>query len=235
MFSAAAAGHDSAAAPPSLPPDRSSRVSERLAVHPTHPQPRLIERAARALAAGQLLLVPTDAGYAFAWALDARDAEARVQRLRALDMRHPFTVLCASLSAVGSLAILDDRSFRLVKSLVPGPFTFVLPASAALPRRLKQAKRRAVGCRIPDNVVARALLEAHGEPLLVSSALVPDADGSGESPASHDAEAVAERLKTQVDVMLDAGDTPPGASSVIDLTGDEPRLLREGRIVPRLD
>ena len=233
MFSAAAGGHDSAAAAaarlPSLP-DRPPRVSERLSVHPTHPQPRLIERAARALAAGELLLLPTDAGYAFGWGLESRDAEARVQRLRALDTRHPFTLLCGSLSEVGRVAMLDDQAFRLVKSLVPGPFTFVLPASAALPRRLKLAKRRAVGCRIPDHVVARALLEAHGEPLLVSSVVLPEA-----LPDTHDPEAVAQRLRAHVDVMLDAGETPPGPSSVIDLTGDAPRLLREGRIVPQLD
>lgn len=205
-------------------------MSERLEVHPTHPQPRLIERAARALAEGRLLLIPTDAGYAFAWGLEARDAENRVVRLRALDTRHPFTLLCGRLSEVGSLAILDDPSFRLVKSLVPGPYTFVLPASAALPRRLKQAKRRAVGCRIPDHVVAQALLEAHGEPLLVSSVVLPE-----DSPEGHDADAVAERLKSHVDVMLDAGDSPPGPSSVVDLTGDSPRLIRAGRVVPRLD
>lgn len=209
-------------------------MSERLEVHPTHPQPRAIARAAQALARHGLLLIPTDAGYAFAWALDARAAEDRVLRLRALDMHHPFTVLCAHLSEVGSLARLETPAFRLVRSLVPGPYTFVLPVASALPQRLKQApgsrsRRRAIGCRIPDHVVARSLLEAHGAPLLVSSVVLPD-----ESPDNHDAEAVAERLQSHVDVMLDAGDCPPGPSSVIDLTGDAPRLLRAGRIVPEL-
>src|SRR5690606_40847727 len=117
------------------------------------------------------------------------------------------------LGEVVSLAIIAGTSYRLVKSLVPGPYTFVLPASAALPRRLQQAKRRAVGCRIPDHVAVQALLEAHGEPFLVSSVVLPE-----DSPEGHDAEAVAERLKSHVDVMLDAGDCPQGPSSVIDLT-----------------
>lgn len=209
-------------------------MSERLEVHPTHPQPRALARAAQALARHGLLLLPTDAGYAFGWALEAQQAEQRVMRLRALDTHHPFTVLCRHLSDVGSLARLDTPAFRLVRSLVPGPYTFVLPVASALPHRLKQApgsrsRRRAIGCRIPDHAVAQALLEAHGAPLLVSTVALPD-----DSPEAHDADAVAERLQSHVDVMLDAADCPPGPSSVIDLTGDAPLLLRAGRIVPDL-
>src|SRR5690606_27711409 len=119
------------------------------------------------------LVIPTDAGYSLVWSIDAIDAENRVQRLRALDSRHPFTVLCASISQIGSLAKLDDRSFRIVKSLTPGPTTFILPAGTELPRRLKQSKRRAIGCRIPDNTVTQALLEAAGSPLLATSLVLP--------------------------------------------------------------
>lgn len=198
-------------------------MSERLHIHPTHPQARLIERATEVLARHGLLLVPTDAGYAFAWAIDAVAAEQRVQRLRALDTRHPFTLLCAHLSEIGSLAKLDDAGFRVIKRAIPGPTTFILPAASALPRRLKQSKRRAVGCRIPDQAVARALLEAHGSPLLVSSVVLPE-----DSPDNHDPDAVAERLLRHVDLMLDAGPCPQGPTTIIDLCGDVPELVRTG-------
>jgi tRNA threonylcarbamoyl adenosine modification protein (Sua5/YciO/YrdC/YwlC family) len=198
-------------------------VSQRLRVHATHPQPRLLQQAVERLNAGDLALVPTDAGYAFAWMLDARAAEERVQRLRRLDTRHPFTLLCASISEIGSLAQLNDQAFRLVKRLIPGPITFILPAANDLPRRLKQSRRRAIGCRIPDHAVTRSLLDVLGAPLLSTSLAYPD-----ETLESHEAETVAERTERDVDLMLDAGDCPPGPTSVLDLTGDTPELTRRG-------
>ena len=198
-------------------------MADRLRVHRTHPQPRLLQQAADRIARGELALVPTDAGYVFAWGIDARDAEEKVQRLRRLDSRHPFTLICSSIREISSLAILDDRAFRLVKSLVPGPCTFILPAASELPRRLKQSKRRAIGCRIPDHDVARALLGVIGSPLLSTSLVLPD-----EELDSHDAEAVAERMQRHVDLMLDAEDCPPGPTTVVDLTGGEPQVTRQG-------
>lgn len=179
--------------------------------------------ASRALQQGKLLLLPSDAGYLLAWALEARDAEARIIRLRALDTRHPFTLLCDSLSAVGSLAKLDNQSFRLVKSLIPGPCTFILPAAAELPRRLKQAKRRAVGIRVPDHPVLRAVIASYSEPVLATSLQLPD-----EEMANHEAEVVAERMMHHVDLMLDSGDCPPGPTTIIDCLGDAPAVVREG-------
>ncbi|MBB5208340.1 L-threonylcarbamoyladenylate synthase [Chiayiivirga flava] len=198
-------------------------MSVRLQLHPITPQQRLLQQAADALLAGRLALVPTDAGYAFAWNIDAIDAEQRVQKLRRLDSKHPFTLLCARIGEIGSLAKLGDQAFRLIKSLIPGPCTFILPAANELPRRLKQSKRRAIGCRIPDHGVTRALLELVGAPLLSTSLALPD-----EELDSHDADAVAERMLRHVDVMLDAGDCPPGPTSVIDLTGDTPQVTRQG-------
>lgn len=211
LFPEAKGGHDS------------RPVSRRIEIHPTHPQPRLVEQAVQALKRGDLLLLPSDAAYLMAWALDARDAEARVVRLRALDIRHPFTLLCDSLSAVGSLAKLDDRAFRLVKSLIPAPCTFILPAAAELPKRLKQAKRRAVGVRVPDHAVLLAVLAAYAEPILATSLLLPD-----EELPNHEAELVAERMLRHVDLMLDSGDCPPGPTTIIDCLGDEPAVTREG-------
>ncbi|MEZ5465060.1 MAG: L-threonylcarbamoyladenylate synthase [Lysobacteraceae bacterium] len=198
-------------------------MTERISVHPTHPQNRLIDRAAAVLRDGGLLLIPTDAGYDFAWGLEAVKAEDRVIRLRALDRRHPFTLICAGLSDVGSLSRLDNQAFRLIKGLIPGPITFILPTSSSLPKRLKQAKRRAIGCRVPDHAVAQALIAAHGAPLLVSSVVLPE-----ESPDSHDPEAVAERLLHGVDLMLDADICPMGPTTVIDMSGETPQLIREG-------
>lgn len=198
-------------------------MSVRLHVHPITPQQRLLQQAADRLGAGGLALLPTDAGYALAWAIDALDAEARVQRLRRLDSRHPFTLLCGRIGEIGSLAKLGDQAFRLIKSLVPGPYTFILPAANELPRRLKQSKRRAIGCRIPDHVVTRALLELVGAPLLSASLALPD-----EELDNHDADAVAARMMRTVDVMLDAGDCPPGPTSVVDLTDDVPQVTRQG-------
>lgn len=199
-------------------------MGDRFELHPITPQTRMIETVAARLVGGGLGLCPTDAGYALVWTLEGRDAEERVARLRALDTAHPFTLLCASLSEAGRLGRLDDRAFKLLRSLTPGPCTFILPASAELPRRLKQSKRRAVGIRIPDHPVAQALLAAVREPLLSTTAALP---GEEDAP-SHDAEAVAVRWLRHVDVMLDAGDCEPGPTSVIDGTGDEPQVVRQG-------
>jgi tRNA threonylcarbamoyl adenosine modification protein (Sua5/YciO/YrdC/YwlC family) len=199
-------------------------MSERYRVHPTHPQARLIEKAAEQLRNGSLGLCPTDAGYSLVWSLEGRDAEERVLQLRALDSQHPFTLLCSSLSEAGRLARLDDRAFRLFRSLTPGPCTFILPAASELPRRLKQTKRRAIGIRIPDHPVAQALIAAVREPLLSTTLALPEDDDL----ANHEAESVAERMMRRVDFMLDAEDCEPGPTSVIDCTGDEPEVIRHG-------
>ena len=205
-------------------------MSIRLETHPVNPQSRFIAQAARAIADGALLVIPTDAGYSLTWGIDATAAEQRVQRLRALDMRHPFTLLCDTISQIGSMAKLDDQAFRIIKALTPGPITFILPAGSELPRRLKQTKRRAIGCRIPDNAVTRALLETVGSPLLTTSLVLPD-----EPLDNHEADAVAESLLRHVDLMLDAGDCPPGPTSVLDLTGDAPTVTRQGFYPLELD
>jgi tRNA threonylcarbamoyl adenosine modification protein (Sua5/YciO/YrdC/YwlC family) len=202
-------------------------MTQRLHVHPVNPHERLVLKASDILRDGGLALCPTDAGYTLVWALHGKAAEERVQRLRQLDSKHPFTLLCRQLSEAGRLARLDDRAFRLMRSLTPGPCTFILPASAELPKRIKhsgRSKRRDIGIRLPDHVVCRALLDAMGEPLLSTSLVFPDEDAL----VSHEAESVAERCLRWVDVMLDAEDCEPGPTSVVDCTGDEPVVLRQG-------
>ena len=201
-------------------------MTVRFDVHPVNPQERYLNKAAEQIAGGGLGLCPTDAGYTLVWSLEGREAEERVRRLRQLDSKHPFTVLCKQLSEAGRLARLDDPAFRLMRSLTPGPCTFILPASAELPRRIRNAgrsKRRDIGIRLPDHVVTRALLEAVGEPLLSASLVLPD---EGDL-VSHEAESVAQSLRW-VDFMLDAGDCPPGPTSMVDCTGDELEVLRQG-------
>ena len=201
-------------------------MTVRFDVHPVNPQERYLNKAAEQLAGGGLGLCPTDAGYTLVWSMEGREAEERVRRLRQLDSKHPFTVLCKQLSEAGRLARLDDPAFRLMRSLTPGPCTFILPASAGLPKRIRdggRSKRRDIGIRLPDHVVTRALLEAVGEPLLSASLVLPD---EGDL-VSHEAESVAQALRW-VDFMLDAGDCPPGPTSMVDCTGDEPEVLRQG-------
>lgn len=199
-------------------------MSERLPAHPVDPQPRSIARASALLHAGGLGLCPTDAGYSLVWMLDARNAEDRVRRLRALDSKHPFTLFCASLSEVGRMARLGDAAFRLLKSLTPGPCTFILTASSDLPRRLKLDKRRSIGVRRVDHAVAQALLQAVEQPLLSTSVALPDR----ENLDSHLVDDVADALFERVDFLLDAGDCEPGPTSVVDASGDIPHMLRQG-------
>jgi len=198
-------------------------MSERIRVSPIHPAPRPIQQATQRLQQGELAILPSDAGYLLGWTLDARAAEDRAIRLRRLDNRHPFTLLCRSLSEIGRLARLDDVAFRAVKALTPGPRTFILAPGAELPKRLKQAKRRTVGCRIVDHPVIEALLTNLGGPLVTTSLLLPELD-----VANHEADEVADQLLRFADFMLDAEDCPPGPTTVIDLSGGEVEIIRQG-------
>jgi tRNA threonylcarbamoyl adenosine modification protein (Sua5/YciO/YrdC/YwlC family) len=202
-------------------------MAEHFQLHPINPQERLLQKAVDCLKSGGLGLCPTDAGYAFVWNLNAVEAETRVIRLRQLDNKHPFTLLCRTLSAAGHLARLEDSAFRLMRTHCPGPCTFILPASGELPRRLKhsgRSKRREIGVRLPKHAVCDALLKMMGEPLLSTSLLLPDEDDF----ASHEIDAVLERCMKWVDVLLDAGDCDPGPTTVVDCTGNAPELVRQG-------
>ncbi len=198
-------------------------MAERFEIHPTHPQPRAIRRAEQVLRDGGVIAYPTDSGYAFGWRMDSQSARERVVNARRLDERHPFTVICRNLSEVGGCARLDDRAFRLLKKLTPGPYTFVLPASPNLPRAIRQNKRRSIGVRIPDHAVPQALVEALGEPLLSSSLILP-----GEDMSEWTSEDISERVSRVVDVFLDGGDCGPSPTTVLDLEGETITVLREG-------
>lgn len=196
----------------------------RLVVHPDNPQSRSITRAVEALRAGQLMVYPTDSGYAFGWALGQKAVDDRVRQLRQLDRRHPFTLMCRDLRQVAMVARMDDAAFRMIRGRTPGPYTFILPAARELPRRLLDEKRRAIGVRIADSRVVDALLDALDEPFLSSSLSLPGVDFAGlEVDEIHDV------VGDRVDVFVDAGAVPGEPSTVIDLVGESPKVLRLGR------
>lgn len=205
-------------------------MTQRLELHPDNPQPRLIAQAVKRLNEGGLIAYPTDSGYAFGWRQSAQAAQERVMRLRGLDSRHNFTLICRHLSEVGTYARMHDAAFRLIRSLTPGPYTFLLPASAHLPRHLKQAKKRSVGVRIPDHRVALALVEGLGEPLCSSSLILPDEDMAG-----WEVDDLFSRVARDVDLFLDSGFCGNTPTTVLDLTGDTPVLVRQGKGESPLD
>ena len=203
-------------------------MSNRLELHPDNPQTRFIAQAVKVLDGGGLIAYPTDSGYALGWRLESQRAQERVIRLRGLDSRHNFTLVCRHLSEISTYARMHDVAFRLIRSLTPGPYTFILPASAQLPRHLKQVKKRSVGVRVPDHPVALALVEGLGEPLSSSSLILPDEDMAG-----WEVDDLYQRVFRDVDLFLDSGFCGNEPTTVIDLTDDTPLLVRQGKgVVP---
>ena len=196
---------------------------QRFHVHPEHPPLRQIARAVEVLNKGGLIVYPTEATYALGCKMDAQDALTRLRLIRQLDKEHRMTLICRDLSELASYAQVDNPSFRLLKKYTPGPYTFILPGSAQLPRRLSDPKRKTIGLRIPDHNVVHALLSELGAPLLSSTLQLP----GDELPLS-DPDEIEDRLAKQVDILLDAGACGLEPTTVVDLTGDAPRVLRQG-------
>jgi tRNA threonylcarbamoyl adenosine modification protein (Sua5/YciO/YrdC/YwlC family) len=193
-------------------------------LHPVDPQPRLLKQAAQILQGGGVVAMPTDSSYALACQLDDKDAVTRLRRIRGVDERHHLTLLCRDLSELATLARVDNRQYRLLKLGTPGPFTFILEATKEVPRRVSHPQRRTIGVRVPDHRVAQGLLAAHGAPLLATTLILP-----GEADPLNEAALIRERLDKQVDAVLDAGACPMQPTTVIDLSGREPALVRRGR------
>jgi len=199
-------------------------VAQYFAVHPTTPQPRLIARAAGIVRAGGVVAYPTDSCYALGCRIGDKDAMVRLRRIRGVDERHHLTLMCRDLAEVGAYAHVDNVRFRLLRKLTPGSYTFILEASREVPRRLMHPKRRTIGVRIPDHAVALALLAELGEPLLSSTLVLP-----GDAEPLNDAGEIRARLERQVDLVLDAGACGIEPTTVVDLTGPSPEVLRKGR------
>src|SRR3954452_16433898 len=192
-------------------------------VHPRNPQPRSISQIVTMLREGALIAYPTDSSYALGCTMENRDGAERIRRLRELDDRHHFTLVCADFSQLGQLVQLSNAAFRAVKAATPGPYTFILPATREVPRRLAHPKKLTVGVRIPDHPVVRALLRELGEPLVSSTLLLPDA----EEPMT-DGWQIKEELDHQVDAVVDGGDCGVEPTTVVDWSEGYPEVVRVG-------
>jgi tRNA threonylcarbamoyl adenosine modification protein (Sua5/YciO/YrdC/YwlC family) len=199
-------------------------MSQFFTIHPDNPNPRLIRQAAAMLRDGGIVVYPTDSCYALGCHLDDRDAVARIRRIRKLDEQHHLTLMCRDLSEISRYARVDNAQFRLLKGNTPGSYTFILDATKEVPRRLQHPKRSTIGMRIPDHPVALALLEELGEPMSSSTLILPD-----EPWPLNDAEHIRELLEKQVELVIDGGAVGVDFTTVIDLTGDTPVVLRRGK------
>lgn len=198
-------------------------MSQYFEIHPRTPQPRLIRRAVEILRDGGVIVYPTGTTYALGCGMGEKAAVDRIRQLRGLEERHHFTLACRDLSDIGSYTRLDNTAFRLLKAHVPGPYTFVLRATAEVPRRVQHTRRKTIGIRVPDHPVAQALLEALGEPLTTSTLLLP-----GETDPMTDPVDMRDRLGRQVDAIIDAGSGGLEPSTVVDLSGERPEVIRRG-------
>jgi tRNA threonylcarbamoyl adenosine modification protein (Sua5/YciO/YrdC/YwlC family) len=192
-------------------------------VHPDNPQPRAITQIVELVRGGGLIAYPTDSCYAFGCQLGNREGLERIRELRRLDDRHHFTLMCRDFAQLGQFVQVSNAVFRLVKASTPGGYTFILPATREVPRQLLHPKKQTVGVRIPRHTVTQALLAELGEPLLSSTLLLPDE----EEPLTQGWE-IKERLDHQVDAVIDSGDCGVEPTTVIDLSQDEPQILRRG-------
>ena len=204
-------------------------MSQLFEVHPDNPQPRLLKQAVQILHAGGIAAIPTDSSYALVCHLDDKAAAEHLRRVRGVDDKHHLTLLCRDLSELASYARVDNRQYRLLKLGTPGAFTFILEATKEVPRRLSHPARRTIGLRVPDHRVTQELLSLLGQPLLATTLIAP-----GEHEPMNDPNLIRERLQKTVQAVVDAGACPMQPTTVIDLTGDEPVLVRLGRGDPAL-
>lgn len=199
-------------------------MAQFFSLHPDQPQARLIRQAAEIIRGGGLVVFPTDSAYALGGHTGDAALLERIRRIRDVDDRHHFTLLCRDLSEISTYARVDNTQYRLLKATTPGPYTFILEATRELPRRLLHPKRKTIGLRVPEHTVVSALLAELNEPMLSSTLLLP-----GEDLPLTDVDEIRERLEKQVDLIIEAGFCGPEATSVIDLTGGAPTLVRAGR------
>jgi tRNA threonylcarbamoyl adenosine modification protein (Sua5/YciO/YrdC/YwlC family) len=203
-------------------------VSQYFEVHTQNPQPRLIKQAAQILHGGGIAAVPTDSSYALVCHLDDKAAAEGLRRIREVDAKHHLTLLCRDLSELASYARVDNRQYRLLKLGTPGPYTFILEATKEVPRRLSHPSRRSIGLRVPDHRVTQDLLAELGQALLATTLIAP-----GETDPLNDPQEIRARFQKQLQAVVDAGACPAEPTTVIDLTGDEPALVRLGRGDPQ--
>lgn len=193
-----------------------------LDIHPVNPQQRLVGQVVDALRDGALIAYPTDSGYALGSALGNRDGRDRILSIRGLDDRHHFTLMCKDFAQLGQLVKVDNTAFRAIKGATPGPYTFILPATSEVPKRLMHPKKKTVGVRIPDHVLVQTLLEEVGEPILTSTLILP-----GEEEARTMGWEIKEELDHQVDIVIE-GETTAQPTTVVDWSDGYPEVTRVG-------
>ncbi|MDD5000004.1 MULTISPECIES: L-threonylcarbamoyladenylate synthase [unclassified Thiomonas] len=193
-------------------------------LHPDNPQLRLIKQAAAVLHSGGVAAIPTDSSYALVCHLDDKAAVQRLRQIRQVDERHHLTLLCSDLSELGNYARVDNRQYRLIRACTPGPYTFILEATKEVPRRVSHPSRKTIGVRVPQNAVAHTLLVEMAQPLLATTLILP-----GDGHALNDAADIRDQLEHHVDLVLDAGPCPSEPTTVVDLCGAEPVVIRIGR------
>lgn len=204
-------------------------MSQFFHIHPENPQGRLIKQAVQIIRGGGLVALPTDSCYALACQLDDKAAVERLRRIRGIDERHHLTLLCRDLGEIATYARVDNRQYRMLKAATPGAYTVILEATREVPRRLSHPSRKTIGLRVPENPIAHALLEELGQPLLSATLILP-----GEDDPMTDPDAIREKLERQVELVIDGGACGFEPTTVIDLTSDEPELLRRGRGDPAM-
>ncbi|HEY0720286.1 MAG TPA: L-threonylcarbamoyladenylate synthase [Gammaproteobacteria bacterium] len=198
-------------------------MSQFFQIHAENPQTRLIRQAVEVIRGGGVIVYPTDSGYALGCLLGDKDALERIRAIRRLDDRHHFTLICRDLSEIATYAKVENSVYRLLKAVTPGPYTFILPATREVPRRLQHPKRKTIGLRVPDNPIAQALLAELGEPLMSTTLILP----GSELPESDPYE-IRQLLERQVDLIIDGGYGSLEVTTMVDLEGETPVVLREG-------
>ncbi len=199
-------------------------MSQFFQIHPVNPQQRLIHQAVEIIRQDGLIAYPTDSSYALGCHVGDKRGMERIRRIRGLDNRHNFTLMCRDLAEISTYAKVDNSAYRLLKSQTPGPYTFILPATGEVPRRLQNPKRKSIGIRVPDHPITHALLDELGEPLMSSTLILP-----GKDMPETDAQDIREQLEHELDLVVDGGNCGLEPTTVVDMTGDIPVIVRQGR------
>lgn len=200
------------------------RVARIIEIHPDNPQERLVAAVVKVIRSGGLIAYPTDSSYAFGCHIGDKRAMDRIRRIRRTDKKHNFTLVCSDLSEISTYARVDNWAYRLLKAMTPGPYTFILPATREVPKRLQHPKRRTIGLRVPDHALVRAMLDTLGEPIMSSTLSLP-----GDDMPQTDPHEIDRLIGHQIDVIIDAGPVGIDPTSVIDLSSGTAEVLRVGR------
>lgn len=199
-------------------------MSRILQIHAQNPQQRLVKQAVEVLRAGSVIVYPTDSGYALGCHIGDKTAMERIRKIRDLDIKHQFTLICKDLSELATYAKVSNTAYRFIKSLTPGPFTFIFKATREVPKRLQNPKRQCIGLRVPDNAIVECLLAELGEPIISSTLILP-----GDDMPQTDPYEIQEIIGSNVDLIIDGGYCGIDPTTVVDLVMDEPVLVRQGK------